>query len=113
METTRRQIADWAEQYLGGDLSFQRFFELLPEFQEDKDVAELVDLVEHEPQRGGRWGYQLRSTTGTSDASVISLGVCGAHDTELRVVKEFDRVRCLAEGMLKGLASIDRWHLDI
>ena len=56
METTRRQVADWAQRYLDGGLSFEGFFELLSEAQQDAEVAELVDLIEHEPQRGGFLG---------------------------------------------------------
>ena len=56
METTRRQVAEWVEQYLARDLSLDQLFALLPEVQADTDVAELVDLVEHEPKQGGILG---------------------------------------------------------
>jgi hypothetical protein len=56
VETNRRQVARWAEQYLSGNLSFERFLELIPEKPEDALIAELVDLVEHEPKRGGLFG---------------------------------------------------------
>ena len=52
----RRQVAEWAEQYLAGKLSFQRFLELVPGEPGDSLVTELVDLVEHEPKRGGILG---------------------------------------------------------
>ena len=41
---------------MDGGLSLEGFFELLPEAQPDEEVAELVDLIEHEPQRGGLLG---------------------------------------------------------
>jgi hypothetical protein len=53
---SRRQVAAWAEQYLRGDLSFEGFMNLMPEDPTDATVAELVDLVEHEPKRGGVLG---------------------------------------------------------
>ena len=56
MTNERRRVAEWAEQYLAGDLSFQRFLELVPEESGDSLVTELVDLVEHEPKRGGIFG---------------------------------------------------------
>jgi hypothetical protein len=56
VEPTRRQVAEWVEQYLARDLSFDQLFALLPEVQADRDVAELVDLVEHEPKQGGVLG---------------------------------------------------------
>jgi len=52
----RHQVAEWAEQYLAGSLSFQRFMELVPEESGDSLVTKLVDLVEHEPKRGGILG---------------------------------------------------------
>ena len=56
VESNRQQIAEWAEQYLAGNLSFERFLELVPEEPKDALVAELIDLVEHEPKRGGVLG---------------------------------------------------------
>lgn len=52
----RRQIAQWGEQYLSGSLSFDQFFRLVPEDPEDEQVAELLDLIEHEPKQGGFMG---------------------------------------------------------
>jgi hypothetical protein len=45
-----------AELYLAGRLSFQEFMHAAPEDTEDEDVAELIDLIEHEPKRGGFLG---------------------------------------------------------
>ena len=45
-----------AEQYLAGRLSFDDFMLAAPEDPEDEEVAELIDLIEHEPKRGGFLG---------------------------------------------------------
>jgi hypothetical protein len=55
---SRREIAHWVEQYLSGTLSWERLFALVPEEPADEDVAELLDLIEHEPKKGGFLGVQ-------------------------------------------------------
>ena len=45
-----------AEEYLEGRVSFVDFMQAAPEDPEDEDVAELIDLIEHEPKRGGFLG---------------------------------------------------------
>ena len=55
-EDTGREVAHWAQQYFAGGLSFEQFFDLGAEETEDEDVAELLDLIEHEPQHGGILG---------------------------------------------------------
>jgi hypothetical protein len=52
----RREVAHWVQQYLSGDLSFEQLFALVPEQPDDEDVAELLDLIEHEPKQGGFMG---------------------------------------------------------
>ena len=52
----RRQVAQWANQYLSGALSLEQLFDLLPHDTEDEQVSELLDLIEHEPKRGGFMG---------------------------------------------------------
>jgi hypothetical protein len=54
----RREIAHWVEQYLSGTLSWEQVFALVPEQPEDEDVAELLDLIEHEPKNGGLLGVR-------------------------------------------------------
>jgi hypothetical protein len=49
-------VGHLAELYLAGRLSFQEFMLAAPEDPEDEDVAELIDLIEHEPKRGGFFG---------------------------------------------------------
>lgn len=54
----RRKVAGFAKQYCLGELFFEQFLELAPEPDqcEDDDIFELLDLVEHEPQKGGLFG---------------------------------------------------------
>jgi hypothetical protein len=52
----RTKVGHLAELYLAGQLSFQEFMLAAPEDPEDEDIAELIDLIEHEPQRGGFLG---------------------------------------------------------
>ena len=55
-KSNRRQVGKWAEQYLAGDLTGQRFLELAPAGTDDDLIAELIDLIEHEPKREGILG---------------------------------------------------------
>lgn len=54
----RRKVAGFAKQYRLGELSFEKFLELAPESDqfEDDDISELLDLMEHEPQKDGLFG---------------------------------------------------------
>jgi hypothetical protein len=45
-----------AAEYLAGRVSFADFMQAAPEDTEDEEVAELIDLIEHEPKRGGFLG---------------------------------------------------------
>jgi len=53
--TDRQRAADAARAYLLKEIAWQAFID---EFDESKDplIMELVDLVEHEPKRGGILG---------------------------------------------------------
>jgi hypothetical protein len=42
-----------AELYLAGRMSYADFMKAAKDDNDDELVAELVDLIEHEPQRGG------------------------------------------------------------
>jgi hypothetical protein len=55
-DPNRREIAHWVQLFLAGDLSFERFFQLVPDDTEDEEVAELLDLVVHQPKEGGFMG---------------------------------------------------------
>jgi|SRR5687768_6196740 hypothetical protein len=52
----RRRVGLRAEQYLARRMSFEDFMRSVPEEPVDDEVAELVDLIEHEPKRGGLFG---------------------------------------------------------
>ena len=39
-----------------GALAFDEFLELMPEDSNDEEIAELLDLIVHEPQKGGIFG---------------------------------------------------------
>lgn len=45
-----------AEEYLAGRVSFADFMQAAPEDPQDEEVCELIDLIEHEPKRGGFLG---------------------------------------------------------
>ncbi len=51
----RRRAAEWAREVLDGQLSAEAFREEFADV-EDRAVAELIDLVEHQPPRGGFLG---------------------------------------------------------
>jgi hypothetical protein len=56
----------WAtELYLAGRLSFADFMQAVPEGPQDEDVAELVDLIEHEPKRAASLVRVPKNTIGT------------------------------------------------
>jgi len=48
----RVKIGQLAELYLAGRVSFADFIRGVPEEPQDEEVAELIDLIEHEPKRG-------------------------------------------------------------
>jgi hypothetical protein len=45
-----------AEDYLEGRVPFADFMRAMPDPPPGEDVAELIDLIEHEPKRGGFGG---------------------------------------------------------
>jgi hypothetical protein len=46
-------------------MSFADFMRAMPDLPQGEDVAELIDLIEHEPKRGGFLGVQApRNTIG-------------------------------------------------
>ena len=52
----RVKIAQFAEDYLEGRMSLEDFMRIMPDPPPGEDVAELIDLIEHEPKRGGFGG---------------------------------------------------------
>ena len=51
----RQRAAEGARAYLSGKLSWEQFMDLFAE-SEDELISDLVDLMEHEPKRGGFLG---------------------------------------------------------
>jgi hypothetical protein len=52
----RVSIGQLAEDYLEGRMPFKDFMRAMPDPPPGQDVAELIDLLEHEPKRGGFLG---------------------------------------------------------
>ena len=52
----RINVGRLAEVYLAGQMSFADFMKAVPEHTQDEELAELIDLIEHEPKRGGFLG---------------------------------------------------------
>ncbi|HKO59988.1 MAG TPA: hypothetical protein VJV03_02415 [Pyrinomonadaceae bacterium] len=51
----RRRAAEDTRAYLAGKLSWEQFIDMFS-YSEDDLIAHLVDLIEHEPKRGGFLG---------------------------------------------------------
>jgi hypothetical protein len=52
----RRKIAAMAGQFYRGELSFEILMQAAPAKGADEEISELIDLIEHEPKRGGFLG---------------------------------------------------------
>ena len=52
----RRAVANAIEALLAAELSYETYAERVPEDPEDELVAEVLDLVEHLPKKGGVFG---------------------------------------------------------
>ncbi|NNN06246.1 MAG: hypothetical protein HKL90_10135 [Elusimicrobia bacterium] len=50
----RKAAAQAARALLAGEISYDQFLQAIPD-EADKLIGQLVDLIEHEPKRGG-WG---------------------------------------------------------
>ena len=69
LNTLRREAAEAGRSYLSKNLSWEEFIGRFAESEDDL-VSDLVDLIEHEPKRGGflgvneeRWAeYQAQLT---------------------------------------------------
>jgi hypothetical protein len=56
----RKRVAGLARDLYAGKLTWEQFMDQVPE-TEDDDVAELVDLIEHEPKKGGLLGVNAKA----------------------------------------------------
>jgi hypothetical protein len=52
----RHKVATIARSYIEKKISWQQFMDSVDELSDDALIAELVDLIEHEPKRGGFMG---------------------------------------------------------
>jgi hypothetical protein len=52
----RREVARDARRYLASEMPWAEFISRYGETDQDEEISELVDLIEHEPQRGGAMG---------------------------------------------------------
>lgn len=60
MENIRRKAAELARQFYAGNISFSDFLKGTSVLEQDKLVEELVDLITHQPKRGGFYGASER-----------------------------------------------------
>ncbi len=56
----RREVASAARGYLEHRITWQEFMDQMSEFEGDELIDELVDLIEHEPKKGGFMGINER-----------------------------------------------------
>jgi hypothetical protein len=56
MNDIRQKIATLARGFYLGEVTFEEFMGSVPEMENDELIDELVDLVEHEPKKGGLFG---------------------------------------------------------
>ena len=56
----RKKVASLARSLYAGKITFMEFIRQAPD-TEDGEVAELVDLIEHEPKKGGFLGVDAKT----------------------------------------------------
>ena len=59
----RRDVADAVEALLSNAISYEQYLERVPEETDDDAIAEVLELVEHTPRRGGMLGVNEASHT--------------------------------------------------
>ncbi len=52
----RRKAATFARAYLGKKITCRQFMDSFSDMKDDEMIDELIDLIEHEPKRGGFMG---------------------------------------------------------
>lgn len=60
VENIHKKAAMLARQFYAGNISFNDFLMGIPEQEQDELVEELVDLITHQPQKGGFMGVSER-----------------------------------------------------
>jgi hypothetical protein len=56
MANNRKLVASLAKKLYAGEITFDEFLLGTPEDDSDEEISELIDLIEHEPKRGGFMG---------------------------------------------------------
>ena len=52
----REEVGHLAQRFLADEISWDAFIMSAPEGTDDEEIAELIDLIEHEPKVGGLFG---------------------------------------------------------
>ncbi len=60
MSKVRFKVAESARRLYKKEISFNEFLKNTPEPDEDELIDELIDLIIHEPQKGGFWGVSKK-----------------------------------------------------
>jgi hypothetical protein len=60
MENKRKLAAKVATEYYEKKITFDEFLVAMPEDDNDEDISDLIDLIEHEPQQGGIFGVSKK-----------------------------------------------------
>jgi hypothetical protein len=60
MEDKRKFTAILAKELYKGKITFDDFLLKVPDDENDEDISELIDLITHEPKRGGFMGVKKK-----------------------------------------------------
>ncbi len=60
MEDNRKLTARLAKEFYEGKITFDDFLMHTPDDENDEDISELIDLITHEPKRGGFMGVSKK-----------------------------------------------------
>ncbi len=82
VQSVRPAVADLARRYRAGELAYEQFLRLLPRGadRQDDEIAELLDLIVHEPKRGGLCGAsdeECGRIAGRMDELIAKLAAAG------------------------------------
>jgi hypothetical protein len=59
-DSERKKIADAVDALLSDSITYDQFLSIVPEESDDEDVAEVLDLVAHQPKQGGLLGVSRK-----------------------------------------------------
>ena len=82
VRSVRPAVADLARRYRAGELAYEQFLRLLPRGadRQDDEIAELLDLIVHEPRHGGQCGASDEESgriAGRMDELIAKLAAAG------------------------------------